>query len=52
MGAVALANRTVKLFKLDNAPQEVKTDESPLKYQVNLWGNLIIFLESLYFHLS
>jgi mRNA export factor len=48
MGAVALANRQVKLFKLDNSPQEVKTDESPLKYQV-CCSFILFFIVYFYF---
>jgi len=33
MGVVGLANRQVKIYNLENQPQEVKTIESPLKYQ-------------------
>lgn len=33
LGVVALANRHVKLYKLDGNPQEVQDAESQLKYQ-------------------
>jgi len=34
MAVVSGANRYIKVFSLDNQPQEVKTIESPLKFQV------------------
>lgn len=34
MGVIALANKHVKLFKLDTQPHEVGDTESPLKFQV------------------
>jgi len=33
MAAVGLANRQIKIYKLDGSPQEVKQIESPLKFQ-------------------
>lgn len=34
MAVVGLANRRIKLYKLDGAPQEFNDIESPLKFQV------------------
>ncbi|VDK40672.1 unnamed protein product [Gongylonema pulchrum] len=34
MGVVGLANRHIKVYKLDNEPSEVKDIETPLKYQI------------------
>jgi mRNA export factor len=34
MAVVSGANRFIKVYNLENQPQEVKTIESPLKFQV------------------
>jgi len=40
MAAVGLANRMVKIYKLDHQPEEVKTIESQLKFQVSIFSFL------------
>lgn len=55
MAAVGLANRQIKVYKLDGTPQEVKQIESPLKFQVRyftyfsvLFDCFLLFLAPMY----
>lgn len=50
MATVALANRHIKMYKLDGQPQEFSDIESPLKFQVLIINSKKLNLEPLHIY--